>query len=566
MNDSHGNVGNSSCADAFVVYCDIVITCALHILLNERYSTRNYTSGGNVSMRISDTITRRLATLALVAVVLFTGMTAFAAGRAETPATGEQNLVILINSDIVSLDPHGSNDSPSSNVRSQIFDTLVVFDSDMNLQPGLATAWEPVGDATWEFTLRQGVSFHDGTPFTAEAVAASLNRVTDPDFGSQRFFLFQMISGVEVIDDYTVQVTTEFPFTPLLAHLAHDAAGIISPAAVEAAGFDEVEPVGTGPFVLRNWDPGNEVVIERNPNYWGPAPTSNTVTYRVIPEESTRLALVERGDAHIAEILQPASMGRVEASQGMNLRLFDTLSLNYIGFNVEQAPFDDPRVRRAVSQAINVQTMIDGIVEGAGVRAIGPISEAVVGFHPTLEGLSYDPDAARALLAEAGHANGFSTTLWTNDNPTRVAIAEIVQNNLADVGIDVSIEVLEWGAYLSQTAEGLHDMFILGWVTVTGDADYGMYALLHSSNVGAAGNRAFFANSRVDELLDLGRRETNPERRLALYHEVQEILVQEAPMLNLYHPKWMVAVGRGVENYDHHPDNTMLIRNVVVNR
>ncbi len=517
-------------------------------------------------MHTSKLFTGRLATLALVAIMLFASMTAFSAGRQEAPATGEQDLIILINSDIVSLDPHGSNDSPSSNVRSQIFDTLVVFDSDMNLLPGLATSWEPVGDATWEFTLRQGVTFHDGTPFTADAVAASLNRVTDRDFGSQRLFLFQMISDVEVVDDFTVRVSTEFPFTPLLAHLAHDAAGIISPAALEAAGFDEVEPIGTGPFMLRTWDPGNEVVIERNPNYWGDAPTSATVTYRVIPEESTRLALVERGDAHIAEILQPASMGRVEASQGMNLRLFDTLSLNYIGFNTEQEPFNDPRVRRAVSQAINVQTMIDGIVEGAGVRAIGPISEAVVGFHPTLEGLSYDPAAARALLAEAGLADGFSTTLWTNDNPTRVAIAEIVQNNLAEVGIDVSIEVLEWGASLSQTAEGLHDMFILGWVTVTGDADYGMYALLHSSNIGAAGNRAFFANDRVDELLDLGRRETDPDRRLALYHEVQEILVQEAPMLNLYHPKWMVAVGAGVENYDHHPDNTMLIRNVVVNR
>ncbi|MFP4376910.1 MAG: glutathione ABC transporter substrate-binding protein [Spirochaetales bacterium] len=506
-----------------------------------------------------------MATLALLVVFLFAGMTAFAAGTQEDATTDEQNLVVLINSDIVSLDPHGSNDSPSSNVRSQIFDTLVEFDSDMNLQPSLATSWEPVGDATWEFTLRDDVTFHDGSPFTAEAVAASLERVTDPDFGSQRLFLFEMISEVEVVDDYTVRVTTEFPFAPLLAHLAHDAAGIISPSAIEEAGFEEVEPIGTGPFMLQNWDPGNEVVIERNPNFWGDPPTSATVTYRVVPEESTRLALVERGDAHIAEILQPASMGRVEASQGMDLRLFDTLSLNYIGFNTEQEPFDDARVRRAVSQAINVESMIDGIVEGAGTPAIGPISEAVVGYHPTLEGLTYDPDAARELLEEAGLEDGFSTTLWTNDNPTRVAIAEIVQNNLAEVGIEVSIEVLEWGAYLSQTAEGLHDMFILGWVTVTGDADYGMYALLHSSNHGAAGNRSFFASERADELLDRGRRETDPDARVELYHEVQEILVEEAPMLNLYHPQWMIAVGNGVENYDHHPDNTMIIHDVVLN-
>jgi peptide/nickel transport system substrate-binding protein len=171
---------------------------------------------------------------------------------------------------------------------------------------------------------------------------------------------------------------------------------------------------------------------------------------------------------------------------------------------------------------------------------------------------------AAELLADAGLEEGFSTTLWTNDNPTRIAIAEIVQNNLAELNIDVEIEVLEWGAYLDQTAEGLHEMFILGWVTVTGDADYGMYALLHSSNVGAPGNRSFYRNERVDELLDQGRRETDPEARVELYHEVQEILIEEAPMLNLYHPQWMVAVADEVEGYSHHPDNSMLIDDVTI--
>ncbi|MFO8042581.1 MAG: ABC transporter substrate-binding protein, partial [Alkalispirochaeta sp.] len=197
-------------------------------------------------------------------------------------------------------------------------------------------------------------------------------------------------------------------------------------------------------------------------------------------------------------------------------------------------------------------------------RAIGPISQAVVGYHPDLDPLPYDPDMAADLLEEPGLGDGFSTTLWTNDNPTRIAIAEIVQNNLAELNIDVEIEVLEWGAYLEQTAEGLHDMFILGWVTVTGDADYGMYALLHSSNVGAAGNRAFYRNDRVDELLDRGRREGDPEDRVGLYHEVQEILIDEAPMLNLYHPQWMIAVSADVSGYSHHPDNAMLIDDVVI--
>ncbi|TVQ27778.1 MAG: glutathione ABC transporter substrate-binding protein [Spirochaetaceae bacterium] len=510
---------------------------------------------------------RRVVVLSLVALFTITGTALFATGQPQrAAATAGQNLIILRNSDIVSLDPHGSNDSPSSAVRSLIYDTLVYFDEDMVMQPGLATEWNLVNATTWEFKLRRGVTFHDGTPFTAEAVKLSLDRVRDPGKASQRAFLFNMVNAVTVVDDFTVRVATDFPFVPILSHLAHDAAGIISPPALRAAGYDEVEPVGTGPFSFVSWNPGDEVVVARYAGFWGDAPTSDTVTFRVVPEESTRLALIERGDAHIAEIMQPASMARVEASRSMSLELFDSLSLNYIGFNVNKAPFDDVRVRQAVSMAIDRQSMIDGIVEGAGVTAIGTISERVFGFHPTLSSLPFDPARARQLLADAGLSRGFTTTLWTNDNPTRIAIAEIVQNNLAEVGITVNIEVLEWGAYLAQTAEGLHDMFILGWVTVTADADYGMYALLHSSNHGAAGNRSFFASARVDELLDLGRREANLAARERLYHEAQEILVNEAPMLNLYHPKWMIALANGVTGYAHHPDNTMLIRNVIVNR
>ena len=506
------------------------------------------------------------ARIAALAVVLFVAAAPiFAAGQQEGGEEAEaQELIILSQSDVVSLDPHGSNDSPSSNVRTKIYDNLVYFNEDMELQAGLATDWEPVDELTWEFTLREDVTFHDGTPFTAEAVQANLERVIDPEMASQRAFLFTMLDEITVVDDYTVRVSTQYPFAPLLSHLAHDAAGLASPAALEEAGYDEVEPIGTGPFRFVSWDPGNEVILERNEDYWGDLPNPERVVFRVVPEESTRLALIERGDAHVAEILQPASMERVEASDGMNLRLFPSLSLNYIGFNVDKEPFDDPRVRQAISMAVDVQAMIDGIVEGAGTRAIGPISEAVVGYHPDLEPLPYDPDMAAELLAEAGLEDGFSTTLWTNDNPTRIAIAEIVQNNLADLNIDVEIEVLEWGAYLDQTAEGLHDMFILGWVTVTGDADYGMYALLHSSNVGAPGNRSFYRNDRVDELLDQGRRETDPEERVELYHEVQEILIDEAPMLNLYHPQWMIAVADEVEGYSHHPDNSMLIDDVTV--
>lgn len=506
------------------------------------------------------------AIAALVFGLLLVGGLAFAGGAAEEGAVVDQNLVFTMHSDAVSLDPHGSNDSPSSQVRTQIYDTLVFYDENMDLQAGLAVDWEMIEDTVWEFQLREGVNFHNGDPFNAETVKANLERVIDPEFGSQRAFLFDMISEVRVVDNYTVHIETEFPFAPLISHLAHDAGGMANPAALDAAGFDEVEPIGTGPFVFESWEPGDEIVLSRNDEYWAGPANVDTLTFLIVPEESTRLAMVERGDAHIAEILQPANMGRAEASASMNLELYDTLSLNYISFNTQKEPFDDVRVRQAISMAIDKDSMIDGIVEGAGIRAVGPINELVFGAHPDLGGLElpYDPDRAADLLAEAGYPDGFETTIWTNDNPTRIAIAEIVQHNLDQIGIDVSIEVMEWGAYLDETAEGNHEMFILGWVTVTGDADYGMYALFHSDNHGAVGNRSFYTNETVDELLDAGRTEPDMDVREELYYDVQEHLVEDQPFIYLYHPKWMIAVADGVEGYAHHPDNRPLLLDVVL--
>ncbi len=508
----------------------------------------------------------RLLTAVFAALFLVAGMSLFAAGAAEEAAVVEQDLVIATHSDIVSLDPHGSNDSPSSQVRTQIYDTLLYHDENLELHPGLAVEWEMIEDTVWEFQLREGVTFHNGDAFTADAVKANFERVIDPEFGSERAFLYDMITEVRVVDDLTVQIETEYPFAPLLAHLAHDAGGIAHPDALEEAGFDEVEPIGTGPFVLELWEPGDEIVLVRNDDYWGDLPNLESVTFQIVPEESTRLAMVERGDAHIAEILQPANMGRAEGSPAMNLELYESLSLTYVSFNTQKEPFDDVRVRQAITMAIDKESIIEGIVEGAGVPAVGPINELVFGAHPDLADLelAYDPDRAAELLADAGYPDGFETTVWTNDNPTRIAIAEVMQHNLAEVGIDVSIEVLEWGAYLDETAEGNHDMFILGWVTVTGDADYGMYALFHSDNQGAAGNRSFYTEDRVDELLDSGRTEGDMENREALYFEVQEYLVDDAPFVYLYHPYYMLAIGNSVEGYRHRPDNMPVLTDVIL--
>ncbi|BAB03750.1 oligopeptide ABC transporter (oligopeptide-binding protein) [Halalkalibacterium halodurans C-125] len=493
----------------------------------------------------------------------------------EAPAEAGGDLVIAQLSDVVSLDPAGSNDTPSSDVQANIYETLVVTDQDMELHPGLATEWNPIDDTTWEFKLREGVKFHDDTDFNAEVVKANLERILDPEVASPRAFLYDMITDIEVVDDYTVHITTEFPFAPLPAHLAHNGGGMVSLEAIEAdyAAMEEGKdpgsyinenPTGTGYFKFDDRVPDQYVRLVRNDDYWDGTALLDSVTFKVVGEDLTRIAELETGDSHISNPLSPSDVSRVEATEGMHVHRQDSMSLSYIGFNLDKEPFDDVRVRQAISMAIDKSQIIDGIYDGVGVPAIGPLAPGTVGYDDTVSGLDHDIEKAKELLAEAGYEDGFSTTLWTNDNRERVDAATNVQAQLKEIGIDVEIEVLEWGTYLENTANGEHDMFVLGWSTVTGDADYGLYALFHSSQVGEPGNRTFLKDDELDELLDKARRETDEETRLALYHDVQEKLVELAPMLYIHHQQYLLGVRDEVKNLEQSPTQILQLKDVYI--
>jgi peptide/nickel transport system substrate-binding protein len=372
----------------------------------------------------------------------------------------------------------------------------------------------------------------------------TIERIIDPEFASPRAVVLNMIKEVVVVDDYTVQFKTEKPFAPLPAHLAHNAGSIIAPSAIEEenSGGKKVSenPVGTGPFKFVSWSTGSEMVFEKNADYWGEKKANvDTLKFVVVPEQATRMAMLETGDAHVAQV----GASDVERAKGMadvTITSEKSTRMDYLGFNMNKAPYDNLKVRQAISMAINKSDVVDGILDGQGVPAVGPLAPTVVGNYQELKPLEYDVEAAKKLMAEAGFADGFETTLFVNEgNKERSDIALLVQDQLDDIGITVNIETIEWGAFLEKTAAGEHELFILGWTTVTADADYGLYALFHSSAFGAPGNRSFYKNERVDELLDLGRSETDQAKRDEAYKEISEILVEEAPMVYLQHPDFI---------------------------
>lgn len=494
-------------------------------------------------------------------------------GTGEEAAGGD--LVLAVLSDASSLDPHGANDVPSVIVQETIFDTLLDKDENSEIIPGLAESWEAVDELTWKFKLQEGVKFHDGEDFNAEAVKVNLERILNPELGSPRTNLFDMISEIEVLDEYELQITTEYAFSPLLAHLSHNSVGMISPVSIAQANEDlangddpfnaiSTNPVGTGYFKFESWDPGNNIKVVKNEDYWGEPAFVDSVEFRVVPDSQVRLADLETGNVHIIDPVQPNEVERIDGTGFGSLHQQASSSLAYLGFNTKKEPFDNPLVRQAISHAIDREAIISGIYEDYAILANGVMAPGTFGYSEETDVLEYDMDKARELLAEAGYEDGFSTSIWTNDNPQRQSIAVLAQESLAELGIEVDIEVMEFGAYLDKTSTGEHDMFILGLSNPTGDADYQIYSLFHSSQLGNPGNRSFYENPVIDELLDNARRASDTDERLALYKEATDIVTEEAPMVFLLHNEYLLGIAENVTGFDIDSGGIYNLKNVKI--
>ena len=478
--------------------------------------------------------------------------------------TAEDEVIIAVPAELSSLSAHGSNDVPSGNVRTNIYETLVNLDEEGKPQPGLATEWEQIDDTTWHFKIREGVTFHDGTELDANVVKTNFDRLLDPEIASQGGSVVAAIESVEVVDAYTFGVNLEYAFAAIVNHLAHNSTAIMSADIIEAdyEGMDngdevdqyiEKNPVGSGPFMLASNDdylPGDQITLTRNEDYWGEMPEIKKITFRTIPETDARLAELETGSVHIADAIEPDNVERVSNMEGVSSLAESSTSLNFIAFNTQVEPFDDERVRRAISMAIDKSQIIDGIFVGTSIPANGPIPPGVFGHDPNAEAIGYDLEEAKSLLAEAGYPDGFEVSLKTNsDNSQRMSMATYIESALSELNITVNIEGMEFGAFIDDTAEGQTEMFILGWSTPTMDADYSTYMLFHSSNHGLPGNMTFFDDPEVDEILDEARRAADEEERLKLYSEATEMLNQKAPMVFVNHTEYLLGVSDNVEGF-----------------
>ena len=499
-------------------------------------------------------------------------------GACSAPPAAPQSLIVGHAADSLGLDPARVTDSESAEITEQIFDHLVRYRHDSTeVEPSLATAWDVSSDGRiWTFHLRRGVSFHDGTPFDADAVVFSFDRQRDPhhpfhqaDF-SYWDTTFRNIQSVEKLDPQTVRITIERPYAPFLANLAMYPVSIVSPAAVRRWGADFAKhPVGTGPFKFVEWSVGERITLEGNPSYWDGAPKVKNLVFSVIRDARQRLVALEGGAIDVAENLSPQDLQFVALHPELELHRVPGINVGYLAMNVQHKPFDDVRVRRAVNYAINKAAIVRLIYQGLAEEATTPVPPSLWGHSPG-PSYGYDPRKAERLLAEAGWKQPLRRPrLYTMDTarpymPSPETVARIVQHNLHDVGIDVEIVSSNMDGHLRAVQRGEHDLCLLGWSADNGDPDNFLYLLFDQDNAvsGSARNVAFYKNPELHGILTWAQESSDQHERERFYRRAQDLIAREAPWVPLAHAEVVVASRSSVAGLMVHPSAVIYFQRV----
>lgn len=458
-------------------------------------------------------------------------------------ATGgyKERLIVAQSTDIVSTDPHEGGDTASLKAYHMVYDALLKRDSlTGEITPCLAERYEQVEDTKWVFSLREGVKFHNGDTLTADDVKFSLDRARQ---SARNAAILEMIEEVNVLDELTVEIVLSRPSTPFLARMCRVAASIISPKAVGTDG--SFTPIGTGPYKLDQWVTGERIVYERNDDYFLGAPLTKTIVTRFIPEDSARVIALEIGEVDVAEALSAIDAGKVSGNPDLTLVQAAGSGVEYVGFNCSRAPFDNIKVRQALTHAVNKEELIEAVLNGDGIVAKTPVGPGVAYFYDGMEGFDYNPEQAKALLTEAGYPDGFTMSILVKGAQQQLS-AQVLQSQFADIGVKLEIDFMENTAFFDALNRGDFESAMITRNNTTGDPADSL-DFFYSPNIGAAGNRWRYINPRFDELFETGEVEADTTKRAAIYKEAQEILVDEAPWIYLFNPVNMSGTVKGLE-------------------
>jgi len=458
-------------------------------------------------------------------------------------------LEIAVDSSPAGLDPHKVTAFSSFAVIGQVYDGLFELNSDLQLEPALATGYEVSDNGlTYTVSIREGVKFHNGRDMTAADVVWSLVRILDPETASPQASRFAEVAAAEATDDYTVVFTLSRPFAPFISNLSN--LTVVPQEAVAEFGDLQQNAVGTGPFRLVEHVPDTYLRLEANEDYYRPGePGVAALRYNIVPESSTRVAGLRNGTYHLLPTVDPAAAEILSVTPGVTLLGEQDLSYTLLGLNVDREPFNDPVVRQAINYAIDREEIVEAVHFGNGVPG-GPLSPALTDWAVPVEEYAcyqYDPQQAQALLADAGYADGISFEILTFSTMQVVLdTAQVLQAQFERAGFDVSINVAEFGTFVQDWTNSNFDAF----VSLNGGAtDPDGY--FHRTFITDGSTNVFnYSDERVDELLNAGRTNAEMADRQEIYAELQHILACEGPVAHIAYGTLFSALGEGVNGFE----------------
>lgn len=458
-------------------------------------------------------------------------------------------LTVGLSGDAISLDPVATNDNQSSNVMLQIYEGLVKVDKDGKIQPSLAESYEQIDDVTYQFKLKKGVKFHNGEELKASDVVFSLKRAIEAPNVTHLFQTID-IDSVKALDDYTVEFKQTEPFAGILSALCHPGGFIVNEKAVNEAGDSYSQhPVGTNALKFVKWTRADSIELEKFADYHGTAPAYEKLTFRVIPEPSNRVIELESGGVDIAYDIIATDIEKVEKNDKLKLLKSLDYGETYLGFNFSKEVFKDPKVREAITLALDKDAIVKAVFHDLGKTATGVLPPTLkYSISDQMQVKEQNIEKAKELLKEAGYENGLSISITTNDNKDRSDMATAMKEQLAKVGIDATINVLEWSAFNEIIKNGDQDLFMIAWTADSPDADTFLYPCFHSSAKGEGGNYIFLEDKKVDELLEKARFEQDDAKRAEYYAEVQDYLMEINAWIPLHNKEMTMGTRKEIDN------------------
>ncbi len=546
----------------------------------------NAVSAQKISNLVEDLHTSRLsrrgfmtraAQLGLAAPIAATLATVSERGLGAAPALawqdGGKTLIVAIPQATVQLDPAiaGSNGyGDIIPITDNLTEGLTRFTpGTADIEPALAESWEVSEDGlTYVFTIRPGVTFHDGTPLDAKAVEFNFLRQLDPENPLHQEtmvysgIVFQDVDSVEATGDMELTVTQTRPSILLPGNLAIFAGGIVSPAALETEG-DEFgqRPVGTGPFKFESWTKDVELVFVANDDYWGGRPALDRVVWRTIAEDTVRLSELQTAAIDVANQLDFKDAGKIESDATLQLITGPFLNVQFLAFNQAVPPFDNPSLRMAVQHAVNKQSVAEVVAAGHYTLGAGPIAPTLIGYDPSLaERYPYEPEQAKALVAESGLTD-ISFDLVNRTNSFWPLLGQLIQADLAAVGITANLQSLEDAEFFDRLGSGEVQAFLNDWTWDNGDPDNVMYSLFVQER---AFTRMGFRNEEVNDLVLQAQETADSDIRAELYFKAQEIILDDSVMVVLGYPEKAIGALATVDNLKVSPVGALVLREVDV--